>query len=38
MSDTLDQKTFEIISGSTNELLHIIGGLRAAVQKQRDEK
>ena len=34
----IDQNTFEIISGSTNELLRIIGGLRAAVQKQRDEK
>ena len=34
----IDQKTFEIVSGSTNELLRIIGGLRAAVQKQRDGK
>ncbi len=34
----IDQKTFEIISGCTSELLRIIGGLRAAVQKQRDEK
>lgn len=34
----IDQKTFEIVSDSTNELLRIIGGLRAAVQKQRDKK
>lgn len=34
----IDQKTFEIVSGSTNELSRIIGGLRAAVQKQRDNK
>jgi len=34
----IDQKTFEIVSGSTNELSRIIGGLRAAVQKQRDQK
>jgi four helix bundle protein len=34
----IDQKTFENISGNTNELLRIIGGLRAAVQKQRDNK
>lgn len=34
----IDQETFDTISGSTSELLRIIGGLRAAVQKQRDNK
>lgn len=34
----IDQKTFEIVSGNTSELSRIIGGLRAAVQKQRDQK
>jgi four helix bundle protein len=34
----IDQEIFDIISGSASELSRIIGGLRAAVQKQRDEK
>ena len=34
----IDQQTFNIVSGNTGELSRIIGGLRAAVQKQRDEK
>ena len=34
----IDQETFDTISSSTSELLRIIGGLRAAVQKQRDQK
>jgi len=32
------QETFGHLSSATNELSKIIGGLRAAVQKQRDEK
>jgi len=32
------QETFGHLSSTTNELSKIIGGLRAAVQKQRDEK
>ena len=34
----INQETFDIVSSNTSELLRIIGGLRAAVQKQRDEK
>ena len=34
----INQETFDIASRNTSELLRIIGGLRAAVQKQRDEK
>ena len=34
----IDQETFDTISSSTSELSRILGGLRAAVQKQRDEK
>jgi four helix bundle protein len=34
----IDQQTFDIISGNIGELSRIIGGLRAAVQKQRDQK
>ncbi len=34
----INQETFDIVIGSTGELSRIIGGLRAAVQKQRDEK
>jgi four helix bundle protein len=34
----INQETFEIVNSSTSELSRIIGGLRAAVQKQRDEK
>lgn len=32
------QKVFSNLSSSTDELSRIIGGLRAAVQKQRDNK
>lgn len=34
----MNQETFDNLNGSTSELSRIIGGLRAAVQKQRDEK
>ena len=34
----IDQQTFNVVSSNTSELSCIIGGLRAAVQKQRDEK
>jgi four helix bundle protein len=34
----IDQKTFDAVNGDTGELSRIIGGLRAAVQKQRDQK
>lgn len=34
----IDQEIFDSVSSSTAELSRIIGGLRAAVQKQRDEK
>ena len=34
----IDQETFDIVNSSTSELSRIIGGLRAAVQKQRDQK
>jgi four helix bundle protein len=34
----IDQETFDTVNSSTSELSRIIGGLRAAVQKQRDEK
>ena len=34
----IDQKIFDTVSSSASELSRIIGGLRAAVQKQRDEK
>ena len=34
----INQDTFDIVSSNTSELLRIIGGLRAAVQKQRDNK
>jgi len=34
----ISQETFSNLSGTANELSKIIGGLRAAVQKQRDEK
>lgn len=34
----LDRETFEKVNSSTSELSRIIGGLRVAVQKQRDEK
>ena len=34
----INQKTFDAINSSTSELSRIIGGLRAAVQKQRDNK
>ncbi|MHB1236814.1 MAG: four helix bundle protein [Gallionella sp.] len=34
----IDQKIFDAVSSSASELSRIIGGLRAAVQKQRDEK
>ena len=34
----INQETFDIVNSSTSELSRIIGGLRAAVQKQRDEK
>ena len=34
----IDQEIFDTVSSSASELSRIIGGLRAAVQKQRDEK
>jgi len=34
----IDQEIFDVVISSTSELSRIIGGLRAAVQKQRDEK
>ena len=34
----INQKTFDAINSSTSELSRIIGGLRVAVQKQRDNK
>lgn len=34
----INQETFDIVNSNTSELSRIIGGLRAAVQKQRDEK
>ena len=34
----INQETFDIASSNTGELLRIIGGLRTAVQKQRDNK
>lgn len=34
----INQETFDIVNSSTSELSRIIGGLRAAVQKQRDGK
>ena len=34
----INQEIFDTLSNSTGELSRIIGGLRAAVQKQRDEK
>jgi four helix bundle protein len=34
----INQENFNIVINDTNELSRIIGGLRAAVQKQRDEK
>jgi len=34
----IDQEAFSNLNSSTGELSRIIGGLRAAVQKQRDEK
>jgi len=34
----INQETFDCVNSSTSELSRIIGGLRAAVQKQRDEK
>lgn len=34
----IDQETFDTVSSSTSELSRILGGLRAAVQKQRDQK
>jgi four helix bundle protein len=34
----INQETFDSVNSSTSELSRIIGGLRAAVQKQRDEK
>jgi len=34
----IDQEAFSNLNSSTSELSRIIGGLRAAVQKQRDEK
>lgn len=34
----IDQEAFSNLNSSTDELSRIIGGLRAAVQKQRDEK
>ena len=34
----IDQETFDTANSSTGELSRIIGGLRAAVQKQRDKK
>ena len=34
----LSQQVFEGLLGQTEELSRIIGGLRAAVEKQRDDK
>jgi len=34
----IDQEIFDTVSSCASELSRIIGGLRAAVQKQRDEK
>ncbi len=34
----IDQEIFATVSSSASELSRIIGGLRASVQKQRDEK
>jgi len=34
----IEQETFDNVNSSTSELSRIIGGLRAAVQKQRDNK
>lgn len=34
----IDQEIFDIVSSSGSELSRIIGGSKAAVQKQRDEK
>lgn len=34
----LNQESFDTLNSSTSELLRILGGLRAAVQKQRDKK
>jgi four helix bundle protein len=34
----INQENFDNVSSSASELSRIIGGLRAAVQKQRDEK
>ena len=34
----IDQETFDTVNNSASELLRILGGLRAAVQKQRDQK
>ena len=34
----IDQEKFDTVNSNTCELSRIIGGLRAAVQKQRDEK
>ena len=34
----IGQEIFDTVSSSASELSRIIGGLRAAVQKQRDEK
>lgn len=34
----ISQETFSNLSSTANKLSKIIGGLRAAVQKQRDEK
>ena len=34
----IDQEIFDTVSSSASELSRIIGGLRVAVQKQRDEK
>jgi four helix bundle protein len=34
----INQEIFDTVSNTTSELSRIIGGLRAAVQKQRDEK
>jgi hypothetical protein len=34
----MKQQEFETIYSSADEVARIIGGLRAAVQKQRDQK
>ena len=34
----ISQQAFNVVINSTSELSRIIGGLRAAVQKQRDDK